>query len=126
MEMRSPLGRVRGLGSAKTGIHHWLSQRLTAIALVPLSIWFVYSVVALNGADHATFKEWLSGHGNLVMMLSFVVALFYHAYLGLQVVVEDYVHGEAAKTTWIIIIKFAAFLSGLSCILAALRVALIG
>jgi len=126
MEMRSPLGRVRGLGSTKTGVQHWWSQRLTAIALVPLSLWFVYSVVALNGADHATFKAWLSAHGNLVLMLSFVMALFYHAYLGLQVVVEDYVHGETAKNTWIIIIKFAAFLSGLSCILAALRVAFIG
>ena len=126
MEMRSSLGKVRGLGSTKTGVHHWIVQRLTAIALVPLSIWFVYSVVALNGADHAAFKAWLSGHGNLVLMLSFVIALFYHAYLGLQVVVEDYVHGEAAKTASVIIIKFAAFLSGLSCILATLRVAFIG
>lgn len=126
MEMRSPLGRVRGLGSAKTGVQHWLAQRITAVALVPLSLWFVYSVVALNGASHATFTSWQSEFGNVVLMISFIVALFYHAQLGLQVVVEDYAHGEAAKTTCIMVIKFAIFLSGLSCIIATLRIAFTG
>jgi len=126
MEMRSPLGRVRGLGSTRTGVQHWLAQRVTAIALVPLSLWFVYSVVALNGASHASFTSWQSEHGNIVLMISFVIALFYHAQLGLQVVVEDYVHGETAKTTCLMFIRFAVFLSGLSCILATLRVAFTG
>ncbi len=126
MEMRSPLGRVRGLGSTKTGVQHWIAQRVTAIALVPLSLWFVYSVVALNGADHASFTVWQSEHGNIVLMISCVVAVVDHAQLGLQVVVEDYVHGETAKTTCLMVIKFAVCLSGLSCILATLRVAFTG
>ncbi len=126
MQMRSPLGRVRGLGSTKVGTQHWVAERISAIALVPLSLWFVYSVVALNGADHATFKIWLGEHGNALLMISFVVALFYHAKMGLEVVVEDYVHNETLKVTTHFFIKFATFLSGLSCILATLRVAFIG
>ncbi len=126
MEMRSPLGRVRGLGSTKSGTQHWVAERVGAIALVPLSLWFIYSVVALNGADYVTFKLWLGEHGNAVLMISFVVALFYHAKMGLEVVVEDYVHHETAKVTTLFIIRFATFLSGLSCILATLRVAFIG
>ncbi len=126
MEMRSSLSRVRGLGSTKTGAQHWWAQRISAIALIPLSLWFIFSVVALNGAGHSEFKTWLSVHGNTIMMIAFVTALFYHAKLGLEVVVEDYVHGETAKVTVLLIVRFATFLSGLSCILAILRVALTG
>ncbi|NQV45984.1 MAG: succinate dehydrogenase, hydrophobic membrane anchor protein [Rhodospirillales bacterium] len=126
MEMRSSLGKVRGLGSTKSGTPHWVAERISAIALVPLSLWFVYSVIALNGAGHSEFKAWLGQHGNAVLMISFVVALFYHAKLGLEVVVEDYIHAETLKVTTHFIIKFATFLSGLSCILATLRVAFTG
>ena len=126
MEMRSSLAKVRGLGSTKSGTPHWVAERISAIALVPLSLWFVYSVVALNGAGHGEFKTWLGEHGNAVMMISFVVALFYHTKLGLEVVVEDYVHTESLKITTLFVIKFATFLSGLSCILATLRVAFTG
>lgn len=126
MEMRSSLGRVRGLGSTKTGAQHWWAQRISAVALIPLSLWFVFSVVALNGAGYDTFKAWISEHGNAVLMMSFVVALFYHAKLGLEVVVEDYVHAETAKVATLLIVRFATFLSGLSCLLAILRVAFTG
>ncbi|NQV45810.1 MAG: succinate dehydrogenase, hydrophobic membrane anchor protein [Rhodospirillales bacterium] len=126
MEMRSSLGKVRGFGSTKSGTPHWVAERISAIALVPLSLWFVYSVVALNGAGHGEFKVWLGQHGNAMLMISFVVALFYHAKLGLEVVVEDYVHAETLKVITHFFIKFATFLSGLSCILATLRVAFTG
>jgi len=126
MEMRSSLGKVRGYGSTKAGTPHWVAERISAIALVPLSLWFIYSVVALNGAGYDVFKAWLGQHGNALLMISFVVALFYHAKLGLEVVAEDYIHNETLKVTTHFFIKFATFLSGLSCILATLRVAFTG
>ena len=110
----------------KHGVGHWWAQRLTAIALVPLSLWAVYSAVSLGGADYATYQGWISEHGNLVMMLCFVVALFHHAQLGMQTVIEDYVHGETAKVTLLVLTKFIAFIAAVSCILAALNVAFLG
>jgi succinate dehydrogenase / fumarate reductase membrane anchor subunit len=121
MEMRSHLGRARGLGSSSEGVHHWWGQRLTGIALVPLALWFVFSVVGLVGADLATMKAWVGKHGNPVMLILLTVAMFHHAQLGLQVVIEDYVHCEKAKVISIIFIKFLALLLGASCIFAVLR-----
>ena len=125
-QMRSQLGRVRGLGSNKHGVGHWWAQRITAVALVPLSIWAVVSAVSLTGADYTTFQAWISEHGNLVFMLSFVVAMFHHANLGMQTVIEDYVHGEATKITLLITTKFIAAIGAISCIVATLKVALTG
>lgn len=105
MALRSPLGRVRGLGSAKEGVSHWWAQRLTAIALVPLSFWFVISVIGLIGADYAEFDAWISTPGNAAMAVLFVAAIFHHAQLGLQVVIEDYVHHEGAKFASLITVK---------------------
>ena len=126
MQMRSQLGRVRGLGSAKHGVAHWWAQRVTAIALIPLSLWFVASVVSLGGADYSTYRLWINEHGNLVLLICFLIALFHHAQLGMQVVIEDYVHGEAAKITLLLATKFIAVVGALSCIVAALKVALTG
>ena len=113
MEMRSPLSRVSGLGSAREGgVGHWWAQRLTAIALVPLTLWFVASAVFMVGADLATFKEWVGSHGNPVILIVLTIALYHHLQLGLQVVIEDYVHHEAAKFAGLISIKLgAAFLA---------------
>ncbi len=121
--MRSDLGRVRHLGSAKEGTDHWWAQRLTAVALVPLSLWFVWSAVVLAGADHAAFTAWLGIPYNTLLMVLLVVALFHHLQLGLQVVVEDYVHTESAKVTMLILNKFAAYIFGATCILSVLKVA---
>ena len=123
MNMRTPISRVRGLGSAKEGTQHWWMQRLTAIALLPLSIWFVVSMICLAGADHAEVSAWLATPLTAVLMLLFIVATFYHLQLGLQVVIEDYIHGEAAKMTCLIGLKLASFALGVAAVFAVLKVA---
>ena len=123
MELRSSLGRARGLGSAKEGVHHWWAQRVTAIALVPLSIWFVFAVLGLLGADHADYSAWIGQFGNALLMIVTVLVLFYHAWLGMQVVIEDYVKGEASLITTLLVVKFALFLLAASCVLAIVLVA---
>lgn len=121
IEMRSPLGHVRGLGSAKDGVAHWWAQRLTGLALVPLTLWFVYAVISLIGADLVDFRVWAGEHGNVVLLILFIVALFHHAQLGVQVIVEDYVHSEPAKIAGVVATKSTAIVLGLSCILAVLH-----
>jgi len=123
MTMRTPISRVRGLGSAKDGTHHWWMQRLTAVALVPLSIWFVISMIGLASADHAAVSAWLATPLTAVLMLLFVIATFYHMQLGLQVVIEDYIHGEAAKMVCLIGIKLGSFALGVAAAFAVLKVA---
>lgn len=121
MAMRSPLGRVRGLGSAKEGIGHWTAQRLTAMALVPLSFWFVYSSFGLIGADYDMLVMWLGVHGNALLLVLFIPTLFYHAMLGVQVVIEDYVHHERIKGAAVITVKFIAVVCTASSLLSVLR-----
>ena len=121
MEMRSYLSRARGLGSTNEGVHHWRWQRITGIALVPLALWFVFSMISLIGADLTTVRAWVGAHGNPVLLTSLIIAMFHHAQLGLQVVTEDYVHGEATKASSLFIIKTIAVLCGMSCIFAVLR-----
>ncbi|MEK9723768.1 MAG: succinate dehydrogenase, hydrophobic membrane anchor protein [Rhodospirillaceae bacterium] len=108
MQLRSHLGRVRGLGSSNQGIRLWWMQRLTGIALVPLTLWFVFSVVGMAGADHATVVAWVGRHYNPVLLIGLIVCMFHHGQLGLQVVIEDYVHAEAAKVTAIVLVKLGA------------------
>ena len=123
MKFRTPLARVRGLGSARAGTHHWWMQRLTAIALVPLSIWFVASLISVVSADHATVIAWL--HSPLVAILccALIVATFYHGQLGVQVVLEDYVHSEWLKLTSIVLMNLLSLLLAATCLFAVLRIA---
>ncbi len=122
MDMRTPLARVKGLGSAKEGTHHFWHQRLTAVALVPLSLWFMYSMVNMDGADHASVVSWM-GHTHVaVLLISFVLSLFYHAQLGMQVVIEDYMHVEWQKVTGLILIKFIAVIAALTSVLSILNI----
>ena len=121
--MRTPLSRVRGLGSAKDGTHHWWVQRLSAVALVPLTVWFVISMISLAGADHAAVSAWLAQPLSAVFMLLFVVATFYHLQLGVQVVIEDYLHGEAMKIICLVVLKLLSIALGVAGVFAVLKVA---
>ncbi|MPY73383.1 MAG: succinate dehydrogenase, hydrophobic membrane anchor protein [Alphaproteobacteria bacterium] len=123
MSARTPIARVRGLGSAKGGTHHWWMQRVTALALAPLTVWFVASLIRLVGADHAAVADWLASPLTTVLMLLLIVATFHHLQLGLQVVIEDYIHGEAAKIGCIIGVKFASFALAVAAGVAVLKVA---
>jgi succinate dehydrogenase / fumarate reductase membrane anchor subunit len=122
MKLRAPLAKVRGLGSAKEGTHHWWAQRLTAIALVPLSLWFIYSLVCMTTRDYMAAIGWLQSPMTSTLLILFVFSLFYHAQLGMQVVIEDYVGNEALKITSIIVLKFVMFFAGLAGVMAVLKV----
>jgi succinate dehydrogenase / fumarate reductase membrane anchor subunit len=104
---RTALGRVRGLGSAKEGVAHWWMQRVTALLLIPLVIWFVAALLAHMGADYAGVIAWLHQPLTYGLMVVLLGAVFWHATLGLQVVIEDYVRGEAAKLALILLTKGA-------------------
>lgn len=110
MSLRSPLGRVRGLGSAKEGVNHFWAQRMTALALIPLCVWFVISLLVITGADHATVKAWVSSPVVAGLLILLIAATFYHAFLGLQVVIEDYIHGEGLKLFTLVTVKGASWL----------------
>jgi succinate dehydrogenase / fumarate reductase membrane anchor subunit len=119
--LRTPLGRVRGLGAAKEGVQHWWAQRLTALAIIPLGLWFVGGVLAHLGADQASVQAWLAGPCTGTLAILLLVALFYHASLGLQVVVEDYCHTEWLKIASLVVIKFAAFFLATLSIISVLK-----
>ena len=122
--MRSPLGRALGLGSAKKGVEHWWVQRVTAVALVPLTLWFVVSLLQLTGGDLASAQHWLGRPIPAILMVLLLIATFYHAALGLEVVIEDYVHAELAKLGLVLIVRFAAVALAVAGIFAVLRLAL--
>ena len=117
MNMRSPLSRARGLGSAKTGTDHWWAQRLTALALIPLVIWFIVSMIIVTGADHAAAVGFISSPINAVLLILLIVATFHHGQLGLQVVIEDYIHTRWLEVSLIIAVKGAARSPRRRCIL---------
>jgi succinate dehydrogenase / fumarate reductase membrane anchor subunit len=119
--LRSDLGRVRGLGSAKEGVGHWWAQRVTALALIPLVIWFVASIVSLTGASHAAVVDWIASPVPAVLLVLLIVATFYHGQLGLQVVIEDYVHTDGTKLALILLVKGAAVVLGLAAVFAVIR-----
>ncbi len=126
MSLRTPLGRVRGLGSAKEGTAHWWAQRLTALALIPLVLWFVVSLIVMTGAGHGAVAEWLRNPVSAVLMLLLILAGFHHAQLGLQVVIEDYVHAEWLKFALVTAVKFAAVALGIGAAFSILKIALGG
>lgn len=124
MDLRTPLGKVIGLGSAKEGVSHWWWQRLTAVALVPLSVWFVVSVLGLLGHDHVHALRWLDSSLNASLLILFLSSLFYHMQLGLQVILEDYVASENRRMALIIAMKLGSIFLAAVAIMAVLRMSL--
>jgi succinate dehydrogenase / fumarate reductase membrane anchor subunit len=123
MSLRSPISRVLGLGSAKQGTSHWWSQRVSAVALVPLTLWFVLSLLTLPAFDYDTVATWLSVPVSGFLSVLLVAVMTYHSYLGTTVITEDYVHAPGSKVLLLLLLRFAYVLVGGAGIFAILRVA---
>lgn len=121
---RTPLKNVRGLGAAKTGTEHFVLQRLTATALVALGIWFVLFVLSLLGADYVAATAAIAKPWNAVLLVGFLVAMFWHAQLGLQVILEDYIHNSLLALALQVSVKFIAVLGAIVSVFAVARIAL--
>jgi succinate dehydrogenase / fumarate reductase membrane anchor subunit len=121
--LRSPLGRAIGLGSAKEGVEHWWLQRITAVALVPLSLWFVIAIIRLVGADSDSVRDWVGNPLPATMLVLLLIATFYHASLGLQVVIEDYIHAELTKLALVVIVRLGCFALAVAGMFAVLSMA---
>ena len=122
--MRSPLGRARGLGAAKAGAAHWWAQRLTSVALLPLTLWFLCAVIRLLGATRDDVVYWMAGPLPIVLLIALVIATFHHLQAGLQVVIEDYVHHDWLRIGSVLLVKGLSVLLALACIVAVLRLGL--
>ena len=123
MSLNTPLKNVRGLGSAKDGTNHFWWQRLTAIALVPLLVWVVIAGMAATLSDYESARAMVGHPVSAVLAICTIVALFHHAQLGLQVVIEDYIHQEWLKITALLAVKFLAVVFALLGVIAVLRIA---
>lgn len=121
-DLRTPLARARGLGSAREGVKHWWAQRLTAIALIPLVVWFAISLVMLSGADYDIARAWIGSPLVMVLLILTIVIGLHHGQLGLQVVIEDYIHGDGWKLALIVAVRFVAVIFGLAAVVAILRI----
>ncbi len=121
-DLRSPLQRARGLGSAREGVAHWWLQRLTAVALFFLVLWFVATVLSLLHVDYASARAAIAQPWNAVLMIAFTSVLFWHMQLGLEVIIEDYVHATWLEISLKVVIKFLAAIFALACAVAVLRI----
>ncbi len=120
MSRRSPLGRVRGLGAAKEGVGHWWAQRLTSLALIPLTLWFVVSMAMMTGAGYEEVRDWAASPVVAGLMILLIVTTFYHMSLGLQVVIEDYVGQEGVKFATLILVQATSVVLALIGVLSVL------
>jgi succinate dehydrogenase / fumarate reductase membrane anchor subunit len=121
-DLRTPLSRARGLGSAKEGVHHFWAQRITAVALIPLVVWFAISLIMMSGADYAVVRAWIGSPAVMVLLVLTIVIGLHHGQLGVQVVIEDYVHHDGMKLALIVLMRFIAVFFGLAAIVAILRI----
>jgi succinate dehydrogenase / fumarate reductase membrane anchor subunit len=121
--LRSAVGRARGLGSAREGAHHWWVQRVSAVALIPLTLWFVVSVIGLMGADHATMVAWVRNPITASLLIALVTAVFYHAALGMQVVYEDYVEPRWLEVAVTVGTKLICAFLGIASVVSVLMIA---
>jgi succinate dehydrogenase / fumarate reductase membrane anchor subunit len=123
MSLQSPLGKVLGRGPAKSGVSHWWMQRVTAVALVPLTLWFVFQLLHLPTASLEAVRGWVAHGVNPVLLALLIGALTWHSALGVQVVIEDYVHGKALKLAGLLASMFTHLLLAAAGIYAVLRIA---
>lgn len=126
MSLRSALARAAGAGSAKTGVHHWWAQRLSSVALVPLAIWFVVSLLSLPSHQYAELSAWMAQGWTPVWLILFVLVAAWHSQLGVRVVVEDYVHGGGMKSLTLALVTFFHVVVAVAGVFAILKVALGG
>lgn len=122
--LRTPLAKVRGLGAAKKGTEHFIAQRVSALALIPLTLWFVWAVAAHTLGDHAAAVSFIAHPVNAALLLLFALTGIYHFVLGLQVVIEDYVHAEGLKIASLVLVKFAGAALAVALVIAVLKLAL--
>ena len=123
-KLRTPLSQIQGLGSAKSGTGDFLHQRMTAVALLPLAFWFAIAALAQVGASHASVMAFLANPINAVLMFLFLSTALYHMTIGLQIIIEDYVHAEGLKLLCVILVRLGAFAIWAFVTLALLRLAL--
>ncbi len=123
MSLRTPLARARGLGSAKEGVNHWWAQRITAVMLIPLWLWFVISLLSVARADYAVVIAWIGHPINTALLVVLLLGTFYHAILGIQVVIEDYVHHEMTKLIALVLTQLGLIVLATTAIVAVLRIA---
>ncbi len=121
--MRSPLGRARGRGAAHGGIHHWLAERITAIALLPLSLWFIYTVYHLMGRPRWGVVRWAHNPLNTALTLALIAMTFRHMQLGLEVIMGDYIHDKKLHTAAVLLNRAVTGLLALLCAVSVLRLA---
>jgi succinate dehydrogenase / fumarate reductase membrane anchor subunit len=126
MDYKSPLARARGLGSAKTGTFQWWMQRVTAVALIPLSFWLITFLDLSLNAPYQQTVEWLVAPVNTLCITTWIIAVFYHAALGLQVVIEDYIAAEGIKIIAVWTVNLSFLLLALAALIAVFRTLLIG
>lgn len=126
MSLQTPLAKAQGLGSAKQGSHHWWAQRVTAVALIPLTIWLAFSIALIPEASYENVLTWFSSAWNATLAISFLIATFYHAALGMQIVYEDYIHKECAKVAMVVGTQLAMALLAIGSVVAVLKLAVGG
>jgi succinate dehydrogenase / fumarate reductase membrane anchor subunit len=124
MSMRNPLERARGHGSAKNGVHHWYAQRASAVLLLILIGWLIYAIIQLAGADHAAASSFIAKPANAAFIILLIVASLYHAMLGLQVVIEDYVHNPVLEIGFYFVTRAGAYFGMALGIIHVLKLAL--
>ncbi len=123
---KSPLGRARGLGSAKDGTHHWWAQRVTSLLLAPLVLWFVIALVSMSTADYGTVTSWLAQPAVAIATVLLLVATFYHAALGCQVIMEDYIGHEGVRLAGILLVNLLCLVLGAASVFSVLKLAFAG
>jgi succinate dehydrogenase / fumarate reductase membrane anchor subunit len=120
--LRTPLGRVKGMGSSHSGTGHFWRERITAVALAPLSLWFAYAAIGLSGTTTSAPLQFFAHPLNAILMASFVIISLYHAALGVQVVIDDYIHSSGTKIFLFLLVRLFVIATGSACIIALLRI----